>query len=414
MSMPTARLSNANVYERLGIRTIVNASGPSTRLSGGIMRPEVAAAMAEASQWCVDLAEVQGRASEILAEATGAEAGYVTAGASAALMLASAACLAGFDPARMNRLPDTTGMANEVVVARSQRNMYDRAVAQAGARLVEVGIPDRFSGAGVRDAQSWEYEAAINDKTAAILWVAQDHSEPSLPEIVTLARRHKLPVIVDAAGQLPPAENLKRFVADGADLVAFSGGKAIGGPQASGFLAGRRPLIQSAALQQLDHDTYFEQWSPPASLVDKRTVVGLPASGVGRAAKCGKEEIVGLLTALRMFLEENSAERHARWLAVCEEIAGALEGRSGTTVKVVARTSKGAPAVELSLDEQALGFSALDLVKRLQDGEPSVHANHARVRDGIVVFGPTCLKPGDAAIVIERVHAELEACSPGG
>ena len=105
MSMPAAGLSNANVYERLGIRTIVNASGPSTRLSGGIMRPEVAAAMAEASQWCVDLAELQGRASEILAEATGAEAGYVTAGASAALMLASAACLAGFDPAKMTGCP---------------------------------------------------------------------------------------------------------------------------------------------------------------------------------------------------------------------------------------------------------------------------------------------------------------------
>jgi len=414
MSMPAARLSNANVYERLGIRTIVNASGPSTRLSGGIMRPEVAAAMAEASQWCVDLAEVQGRASEILAEATGAEAGYVTAGASAALMLASAACLAGFDPAKMNRLPDTTGMANEVVVARSQRNMYDRAVAQAGARLVEVGIPDRFSGAGVRDAQSWEYEAAINDKTAAILWVAQDHSEPSLPEIVTLARRHKLPVIVDAAGQLPPAENLKRFVAEGADLVAFSGGKAIGGPQASGFLVGRRPLIQSAALQQLDHDIHFDQWSPPASLFDKQMVVGLPASGVGRAAKCGKEEIVGLLTALRLFLEENSEERHVRWLGLCEEIANALRGRRGTTVAVVVRKYKGAPAVELARDEDELGLSALELVKRLQNGEPSVHANHSRVRDGIVVFGPTCMKPGDAAIVIERVHAELGSHSQGG
>jgi D-glucosaminate-6-phosphate ammonia-lyase len=414
MSMPAARLSNANVYERLGIRTIVNASGPSTRLSGGIMRPEVAAAMAEASQWCVDLAEVQGRASEILAEATGAEAGYVTAGASAALMLASAACLAGFDPAKMNRLPDTTGMANEVVVARSQRNMYDRAVAQAGARLVEVGIPDRFSGAGVRDAQSWEYEAAINDKTAAILWVAQDHSEPSLPEIVTLARRHKLPVIVDAAGQLPPAENLKRFVAEGADLVAFSGGKAIGGPQASGFLVGRRPLIQSAALQQLDHDIHFDQWSPPASLFDKQMVVGLPASGVGRAAKCGKEEIVGLLTALRLFVEENSEERHVRWLGLCEEIANALRGRRGTTVAVVVRKYKGAPAVELARDEDELGLSALELVKRLQNGEPSVHANHSRVRDGIVVFGPTCMKPGDAAIVIERVHAELGSHSPGG
>ncbi|MFL5057994.1 MAG: hypothetical protein ACJ8DE_22500, partial [Microvirga sp.] len=175
MSMPAASRVNENVYQRLGLRTIVNASGPSTRLSGGIMRREVAEAMAEASQWCVDLAELQGRASEILAETTGAEAGYVTAGASAALMLATAACLAGLDPAKMNRLPDTTGMANEVVVARSQRNMYDHAVAQAGAKLIEVGIPDRFSGAGVRDTQVWEYEAAITDRTAAILWVAQPH-----------------------------------------------------------------------------------------------------------------------------------------------------------------------------------------------------------------------------------------------
>ena len=143
-------------------------------------------------------------------------------------------------------------------------------------------------------------------------------------------------------------------------------------------------------------------------------VKGLPASGVGRAAKCGKEEIVGLLTALRLFLEENSDERHARWLAVCEEIANALRGRRGTTVAVVLRKYKGAPAVELALDEEELGLSALELVKRLQDGEPSVHANHARVRDGIVVFGPTCMRPGDAAIVIERVHAELEACSASG
>jgi len=284
MSLPAASRVNENVYQRLGLRTIVNASGPSTRLSGGIMRREVAEAMAEASQWCVDLAELQGRASEILAETTGAEAGYVTAGASAALMLATAACLAGLDPAKMNRLPDTTGMANEVVVARSQRNMYDHAVAQAGAKLIEVGIPDRFSGAGVRDTQVWEYEAAITDRTAAILWVAQPHAEPGLTEIVGLARRRGLPLIVDAAGQLPPAENLKRFIAQGADLVAFSGGKAIGGPQASGILAGRRELIQSSALQQLDHDTYFAQWSPPASLFDKHKLAGLPASGIGRAA----------------------------------------------------------------------------------------------------------------------------------
>jgi D-glucosaminate-6-phosphate ammonia-lyase len=271
--------------------------------------------------------------------------------------------------------------------------MYDHAVAQAGATLIEVGIPDRFSGAGVCDAEVWEYEAAINEKTAAILWVAQAHSEPSLPEIVTLARHHDVPVIVDAAGQLPPAENLKRFIAEGADLVAFSGGKAIGGPQASGILAGRRDLIQSAALQQLDHDTYFEQWSPPASLFDKHKLVGFPASGIGRVAKCGKEEIVGLLTALKLFQEEESEERHRHWLAICDEIADGIKGLTGATVSLVDRKYKGAPAVELVVNQDELGVSARDLVKRLQDGNPSVHANHARVREGIIVFGVSCMKP---------------------
>ena len=307
------------------------------------MHPEVAQAMAEASQWCVDLGELQGRACELIAEATGAEAGYVTAGAAAGLMLGTAACLTGLDPARMNRLPDTTGMPNEVVVARSQRNMYDHAVAQAGAKLIEVGIPDRFSGAGVRDAQVWEYEAAISEWTAAILYVAQGHSEPPLGEIVQMAHRRSIPVIVDAAAQLPPAGNLKRFISEGADLVAFSGGKALGGPQASGILAGRRDLIQSAALQQLDHDTYFEQWSPPASLFDKSKLVGFPASGIGRVAKCGKEEVVGLLTALRLFLEQDHEEAHQRWLASCGEIAAGLVGLAGTIASVIERQQQGHP-----------------------------------------------------------------------
>jgi D-glucosaminate-6-phosphate ammonia-lyase len=377
--------SNENIYQRLGVRTIINASGPSTRLSGGIMRPEGSAAMAEASQWCVDIAELQARASEILAEATDAK----------------------LDPALMNRLPDTTGVPNEVIVARSQRNMYDHAVVQAGAKLVEIGIPDRVSGAGVRDAQIWEYQAAVNEGTAAILWVAQPQSEPTLREVISVAHRRGLPVIVDAAGQLPPAHNLKRFTAEGADLVVFSGGKAIGGRQASGILVGRRDLIQSAALQQLDHDTYFDQWSPPASLFDKGSLIGLPASGVGRVAKCGKEEIVGLLTALKLFLEENSDERHERWLALSQELADGLQDLRGASVRLVSRTARGVPAVELTIREDELGFSARDLVKRLQDGEPPVHANHARVREGIVVFGPTCLRHGETAVVIERVRAEL-------
>jgi L-seryl-tRNA(Ser) seleniumtransferase len=324
-------------------------------------------------------------------------------------MLGTAACIAGLDPARMNRLPDTTGMPNEVIIARSQRNMYDHAVAQAGARLIEVGIPDRFSGAGVRDTQVWEYEAAVSERTAAILYVVQGHSEPPLADVAQMAHRHRIPVIVDAAAQLPPASNLKRFVSEGADLVTFSGGKALGGPQASGILAGRRDLIQSVALQQLDHDTYFEQWSPPASLFDKSKLVGFPASGIGRAAKCGKEEIVGLLTALRLFLEQDHEDARQGWLASCQEIANGLQGLAGTTVSVIEANSKGIPEVYLTVEQAKPGFTAADLIKRLQDGNPSVHANHGRVRDGLVVFGPTCLKPGDIAIVIERVRSELRA-----
>jgi L-seryl-tRNA(Ser) seleniumtransferase len=359
--------------------------------------------MADASQWCVDVAELQGKASEIISEITGSEAGYVTSGASAALMLGTAALLAGLDPSRMNRLPNTVDIPNEIIVSRSQRNMYDHAIVQAGAKLIEIGIADRFSGAGVRDTQAWEYEAAISERTAGIFWVAQPHSEPALPEVVAVAKRRGIPVIVDAAGQLPPISNLRRFIAEGADLVAFSGGKAIGGPQASGILIGRRHLIQSAALQQLDHDTYFDQWNPPANLVDKSKLLGLPASGIGRVAKCGKEEIVGLLTALRIFVSENPEDRHQRWLAACREISAGLEGLPGTTVKVIERTPKGIPIVEFTLNTSK-SLSAAELVKQLQNGDPSVHAGHSRIREDIVIFGPTCLRLEDCKTVVSRVR----------
>ncbi len=207
-----------NVYDSLGVRTIINAAGPATRLSGSIMPPQVADAMREASQHCVDIAELQGRASEIIAEITGAEAGYVTSGAAAGLLLGTAACVTGLDPDLMNRLPDTTGMKDEVIMARSHRNFYDHAVRSVGIRLVEVGISDRFSGAGVRDTEPWEIAAAITERTAAICYVAYAHTQPDLPQVVEVAHRAGVPVIVDAAGQLPPASNLQRFIKEGADL----------------------------------------------------------------------------------------------------------------------------------------------------------------------------------------------------
>jgi len=400
--------ANSTVYDRLGVPTIINAHTTATRLSGGIMRPEVADAMREATQWTVDMATLEARASQLIAVHTGAEAGYVTAGAAAALLLGTAACVTGLDPARMNRLPDTSGMKNEVVVPRSHRNFYDHAVRAAGVTLVEVGLSDRFAGAGVRDTEAWEIAAAITANTAAVLYVAGPDARPSLAEVVAAAHSAGVPVLVDAAAQLPPAANLKRFIAEGADLVCYSGGKAIGGPQASGILCGRRDLVMAAALQHLDQDIHWEQWNPPASLFDKARIPGLPHHGIGRPAKVGKEAVVGLLTALDLFVAEGDEVRVARWTAAMESLTAGLEGVPHASATLVHdRRRPAIPTVHLALDEEAAGMTALDLVRRLQDGVPSVHANPSRVHEGLVLFSPVALRPGDESVIAERVRAEL-------
>jgi seryl-tRNA(Sec) selenium transferase len=398
----------SNIYERLGIRTIINASGPATRLSGSIMPAEVAEAMREASQYCVDIAELQARAGAIIAEITGAEAGYVTSGAAAGLLLGTAACVTGLDPGKMNRLPDTVGMKNEVLIPRSHRNFYDHAVRAVGVRLVEVGIADRFSGAGVRDTEAWEIADAITPNTAAVCYVATGNSLPPLPEVVEAAHAAGVPVLVDAAGQLPPAGNLQRFIAEGADLVAFSGGKAIRGPQATGILCGRRDLISAAALQHLDLDILFDQWTPPPSLIDKSRLPGAPQHGIGRPCKVGKEEIVGLITALRLFVSEDPETRRQRWLALMEALVAASGDLPHVRIALVPDARRREiPTVQMVLDEAALGMSALDVVKQLQDGEPSIHANPSQVRAGIVGFGPLCLKEGEPEIIARRLRELL-------
>ncbi len=347
-------------------------------------------------------------ASELIAGHTGADAGYVTAGAAAALLLGTAACVTGLDPALMNRLPDTTGMKNEVVVPRSHRNFYDHAVRAAGVTLVEVGLSDRFAGAGVRDTEAWEIAAALTANTAAVLYVAAPDARPPLAEVVAVAHAAGVPVLVDAAAQLPPADNLKRFIAEGADLVCYSGGKAIGGPQASGILCGRRDLVMAAALQHLDQDIHWEQWNPPPSLFDKARLPGLPHHGIGRPAKVGKEAIVGLLAALDLFVAEGDDVRLARWTVAMETLAAGLEGVRHDTASLVRDQRRPAiPTVHLALDEAAAGMTALDLVRRLQDGVPSVHANPSRVHEGLVLFSPVALKPGDEQAIADRVRAVL-------
>jgi len=383
------------IYEDFGVRPIINAKGPSTRVSGGFLATEVSAAMAEAGTRCVDMAELQAAASRVIAEATGAEAGIVTSGAAAGLLLGTAACVAGLDPGRMARLPDTRGMKDEVIMIRSQRNFYDHAVRAAGVRIVEVGLPDRVAGAGVRDAEGWEIGDAITEKTAAVVYVATGSARPALEEVVRVAHGRNVPVLVDAAAQLPPASNLKRYIALGADLVAYSGGKAIGGPQGSGILCGRRDLVMSAILQNLDLDIEWAQWSPPAALIDKDRLIGLPPHGVGRSCKVGKETIIGLLVALKRFVGESDEARRAVYRARVERLAAQLGGargsiRDGLVPKLVIEVKEGVAAC-----------------LRLQNGNPSVQVDPSRAAEGVLVVNPVCLRDDDLDALGRRLREVL-------
>ncbi|MCA9145142.1 MAG: aminotransferase class V-fold PLP-dependent enzyme, partial [Planctomycetales bacterium] len=299
-----------SVYDSLGVRPIINASGPVTRLGGAAMPQTVLEAIQDAAREWVPIEQLQAAASKMISQVTGAEAGLVTSGAAASLTLGAAAIMAGYDLGRMGRLPNTESMPNEFVVARDQRSGYDHAVRAAGAKLVEVGFNEVVAGAGVRRAEAWEYEAAFNERTAGVLYVYTSTSQPALESVVEAAHRHDLPVLVDAAGELPPRANLMLPAMTKADLVAFSGGKAIRGPQSTGLLCGEKELIASAALQMLDMDDHWELWEPPVEFIDRRKLKGMPRHGIGRSMKVAKEEIVALVTALAIFASEDPTDQN--------------------------------------------------------------------------------------------------------
>jgi len=384
------------VFDRLGVQAVINAAGPVTRLGGGAMHPQVAAAMVEASLLCCDMLALQAAACRVIGRVTGAEAGIVTTGASASVLLGAAACLAGLDPGRMNRLPKVPDGRCEVVVVRSQRNMYDRALAVAGARVVEVGIADRFSGPGVRDAEAWEIEDAIGEQTAAVYYLMQPQSRPALDAVAAVAHRRGVPVLVDAAAQLPPAANLRALLEQGADLVAFSGGKAIGGPQASGILCGRADLVSSALIQMLDLDMPEASWRAPPEFAPLAGLRGLPHHVIGRSCKAGKEEIVGLLTALERFAAEDDVARRARWLTLLRAIAEAAGEMDGLRL----HDEDPVPSLRLT------GASALRVAAALRCGSPPIECG---MSEGGLRISPVALLPEQAESIGRRLR---EAVAP--
>jgi L-seryl-tRNA(Ser) seleniumtransferase len=400
-----------SIFERWGLTPIINASGSPTRLGGAPMPAAVLDAFRAAAGECVPLDELQAAASRHLARLTGAEAGLVTAGAAAALTLGTAAILTGYDAGRMEKLPHCDGFAHEFVVAREQRNGYDHAVRAAGARLVEVGFHEVVAGAGVRRAEAWEYEAAFGPNTAGVLYVFDPRSRPPLEEVIALAHARGLPVLVDAAGELPPRANLRRLLATGADLVAFSGGKAVRGPQATGLLCGRRDLVGAAALQMLDLDDHPELWEPPAELIDRARLRGLPRHGIGRALKVSKEQIVALLTALDLFAAGAYDGELPAMRRRLESVAAALAGLPVRCRLSDPGDGESPPVLHVTL-EPARGPAALDACRRLRRGRPPVQVGHGLLHEGTLVVHPLHLDEEKCATLARRLREELSAAGP--
>ncbi len=305
------------IFEKLGVRPIINGVGYSTRVSGSCPHPDVIAAISAASAQYFEVDDLLTAASGLIAQCTETEAGLVTCGAGAALTLAAAACLAGNNPEIMDQLPDVSGCSRDEIIYPAPGPFdYDHAIRLSGAKLVLIDYR-------TTDALR-QIEVAITPKTAAIgfVWLRVDE-RPDLTALAELAHRHGLPLIVDAACALPPMENLTNFSRCGADLVAYSGGKHLGGPQASGILCGRANLIRSAWVQMVDMDVRAGTWSLQHWIAEG-WLSRPPRHGIGRSMKVSKESIVGVMAALSRYAERDPVAEYADWQAVIGRIYDAL------------------------------------------------------------------------------------------
>ena len=378
-------MANRNVefYQRLGVKRLINAASWITVYGGSIMPPAVVSAMEDASRWFVDMHDLNAKAGQVIANLTGAEAGLVTAGSAAGMVLEAAACMAGSDPAKVWRLPDTTGMKNEIILHRAHRVNYDHNFRAAGATLVEIGN----SGS----TNEWELADAINENTAAVAYIFGPRRGGALPldKVVEIAHERDVPVIVDAAAMLPPPENLTQFIEMGADLVSFSGGKGVLGPQSTGILAGRADLIEAAYAN------------------------GAPNSdSIGRAAKVCKEEIAGIVTALEIFVDTDFDAVMSGWRDQCVQVIEALEDIPGLRLELsearpeMLESMSNAPRAVIYFDQDWKGPSQERILQMLEDGDPGVRVNSSGFEGEIAII-PVNLRPGEEVELAQRLREVL-------
>jgi L-seryl-tRNA(Ser) seleniumtransferase len=325
--------ANENIYTRIGVRPFINGRGTWTYLSGSLELPEVRAAKQAAALHFVDIFELQHAASRRLAELSGAEAGMVTSGAAGAMASATAACIAGTDPAKIWQLPDTTGLKHEVVM-HGGRSAFDNAIRLAGGKLVLARTDDEVRG-------------AINENTAMIYTTSLG---TRLEKIIAIAKETKVPLLLDDAAGIPPIENLKLYAKMGADLYCFSGGKGLAGPQCSGVLLGRKDLIEAAMANT-------SPWE----------------GAVCRAMKVGKEEVMGCLAAVEAWMKMDLSALNRQWNERAVRIQKLVDTVPGVKTEIrIPEEGNRYPTLIVTWDEEAWGFTVADCDKKLREGEPRI------------------------------------------
>jgi len=370
-------MNQHDIRARLGLRPIINVSGTMTALGASIAVPEVVATVAAILTQFVEIDDLQRRASRTIARLCGAEAGFVTASCSAAITLGVAAAMTGDDLAAIERLPDASRMKNEVVIQTGHLVSYgapvEQAIRLAGATVIPVGQ--------ATSAHNYQLDGAITDRTAAAVYVVSHHTVQygmiALSDFAASARARGVPVVVDAASEY----DLRGFLAAGADLVCYSAHKFLGGPTA-GIVAGRRPLVRAAWLQN---------------------------RGIGRGMKVGKEGIAGTIAALDAWERRDHAAARATETKALLMWRDAIADRAGVTASIVPDpTNNPLDRLQVAVDPEQARIAAWDLADRLASGTPPVIVRDHEIEHGYFLMDPCNLHPGEAEIVAGRLVEELD------
>ena len=369
----SSKLKTPDYFKDLGIRPFINAAGTYTMLTASLMPQEVMDAMEYASKHFVHLTKVQDAVGARIASLCQAEAAMVTSGAAGALLVGTAACLTGTDPKKILQLPDLTGLKSEVLVQKAHRYGYDHAVRACGVKMVEIETED-------------DYDRAVSDKTAMALFFndADPKGKIRAADWVRISKKHRIPTFNDASADALPTERLSLYVKMGFDLVTFSGGKGICGPQSAGILLGRKDLIEAARLNTSPY-----------------------SDTIGRGLKVNKEEMLGMLVALEMYVKRDHAAEWKEWEKRVDTIRKAAEKYPSVTSKIdIPEIANHTPHLTLTWDQAKIKINPLEVKKQLLEGEPSIEVTPSTNRENLVVT-VWMLKPGEAETVARRIAEVL-------